>query len=108
MMLEKHAGRLLLIFLIILVAVNVWRLEQWGADGFRVYFTHPIMQTTLLDFACVLAVLLVFIHRDARAHGLTYWWILPTFPFMPTIGILLYFMVRKAKLSRRAESQQAR
>jgi cytochrome bd-type quinol oxidase subunit 2 len=64
------------------------------------------MQTTLVDFACVLAVLLVFIHRDARAHGLTYWWILPTFPVMPIIGILLYFMVRKQKLPRRAHSNQ--
>jgi len=108
MMLEKHAGRLLGIFLIVLVALNAWRLEQWGADGVHVYFTHPIMQTTLFDFACVLAVLLAFIHRDARAHGLTYWWILPTFPFMPTLGILLYFIVRKEKLSRRADSQQPR
>ena len=104
-MLEKHAGRLLLIFLIVLVALNAWRLEQWGAEGFRVYLTNPIMQTTLFDFACVLAILLVFIHRDARAHGLTYWWILPTFPFLPALGILLYFLVRNQKLSRRAEKK---
>jgi cytochrome bd-type quinol oxidase subunit 2 len=107
-MLEKHAGRLLGILLLVLVALNAWRLDQWDADGLRVYSTHPIMQTTLFDFACVLAVLLVFIHRDARAHGLTYWWILPTFPFMPIIGILLYFMVRKQRLSRRTESDQPR
>jgi hypothetical protein len=99
-MLEKHAGRLLGSFLIALVALNGWRLDQWGVDGLRVYLTHAIVQTTLFDFACVLAVLLVFIHRDARANGLTYWWILPTFPFMPTIGVLLYLMVRKEKLSR--------
>ena len=108
MMLERHPGRLLGIFLIVLAALNVWRFEQWAADGFRVYLTNPIMQTTLFDFACVLAVLLVFIHRDARAHGLTYWWILPTFPFLPTLGILLYFVVRKQKLSRRADTQQPR
>ena len=108
MMLEKHPGRLLLIFLLVLVALNVWRLDQWGADGLRVYLTHPIMQTTLFDFACVLAVLLVFIHRDARAHGLTYWWILPTFPFLPTLGILLYFLVRHEKLSRQPDPQQPR
>ena len=46
-MLEKHAGRLLGIFLVVLVALNAWRLDQWGADGLRVYFTHAIMQTTL-------------------------------------------------------------
>jgi hypothetical protein len=97
-MLEKHAGRLLGIFLVVLVTLNAWRLGQWSANGVHVYLTHAIVQTTLFDFACVLAVLLVFIHRDARAHGLTYWWILPTFPFMPTVGILLYFMVRKEKL----------
>lgn len=106
-MLEKQAGRLLLVFLVVLAALNVWRLDQWGADGFHVYFTHAIMQTTLFDFACVLAVLLVFIHRDARAHGLTYWWILPTFPFMPSIGILLYFVVRKEKLSRLLANRQS-
>src|SRR5206468_11500398 len=35
MMLEKHAGRLLGIFLVVLVALNAWRLDQWGADSLR-------------------------------------------------------------------------
>jgi hypothetical protein len=98
-MLEQRAHILLIVFLLALVALNAWRLEEWGVEGLRTYLTHTIMQTTLFDFACVLAILLVFIHRDAKQHGLSYWWILPTFPFMPTIGILLYFVVRQRKLS---------
>lgn len=99
--LTRRSPLLLVLFCAALVALNVWRLDAWGLEGFRVYLTHPIMQTTLFDFGCVLAILLVFLHRDAKAHGLTYWWILPTFPFMPTIGLLLYFWVRRRKLSSR-------
>src|SRR5881409_2065993 len=80
-MLEHRPHVLLVAFLVALVALNAWRLEEWGADGFRTYLTQAIMQTTLFDFACVLAILLVFIARDARTHHLTWWWILPTFPF---------------------------
>ncbi len=60
--------------------------------------TQAIMQTTLFDFACVLAIPLVFIARDAKEHGLAWWWILPMFPFMPTVGLLLYFIVRRQKM----------
>ncbi len=102
-MLEKKPHLLLVAFLAGLVALNAWRLQAWGVEGLRVYLTHPIMQTTLYDFGCILAVLCVFIHRDAKQHGLTWWWILPTFPFMPTLGVLLYFVVRRrALLKRRA------
>ena len=97
-MLEKRPLLLLILFVVVLIAFNAWRIDDWGVDGLRTYLTHTIMQTTLLDFACVLGILLVFIHRDAKQHGLTYWWILPTFPFMPTIGILAYFIVRRRKL----------
>lgn len=105
-MLERRPHLLLLLFLLALVALNAWRLEAWGIEGMRAYLAHPVVQTTWFDFACVLAILLVFIHRDARAHGLSYWWIVPTFPFMPTVGILLYFMVRRRKLARAASDQQ--
>jgi|GEM_PF-1803560 len=97
--LSAKSGILFWGFTACLVALNVWRLEAWGLDGFRVYLTHAIMQTTLFDFAWVLAILLVFIHQDARRHQLTYWWILPTFPFMPTLGLLAYFWVRHRKVS---------
>ena len=97
-MLERRAHLLLLLFLSGLVALNVWRLDAWGVEGLRVYLSHPIMQTTFFDFAAVLGVLCVFIHRDAKEHGLSWWWIVPTFPFMPTIGVLLYFIVRRRKL----------
>ena len=100
-MLDKKAHVLLVAFLVALAALNLWRLDRWGIDGFRVYLSHPIMQTTLFDFACVLGVLCVFIHRDAKEHGLSWWWIVPTFPFMPTVGVLLYFIVRRRSLARR-------
>lgn len=83
------------------VAVLNWgRWPAWDAEGFAWYLTHPIMQTTLYDFAWVLGILTVFIHHDARKHGLRYWYILPTYPVMPTIGLLLYLWVRQRKLSR--------
>jgi len=99
-MLERRPHLLLVAFLAVLVALNVWRLQAWGVEGFRVYLTHPIMQTTLFDFGCILAVLAVFIARDAREQGLSWWWILPTFPFMPTVGVLAYFIVRRRHLLR--------
>ena len=97
-MLDKRPHVLLVAFLLGLVALNVWRLEAWGLEGLSIYLTHPIMQTTLFDFGCVLAVVAVFIRKDAKQHGLSWWWILPTFPFMPTIGILLYFVARRRRL----------
>ena len=102
-MLDRKPHLLLLAFLIVLVALNAWRLEAWGVEGLRVYLSHPIMQTTFFDFACVLGVLCVFIHKDAKQHGLSWWWILPTFPFMPAVGILFYFVVRRRTLIQREQ-----
>ncbi len=102
--LTERSPLLLAVFVTALVALNVWRLNEWGVEGFRVWLTHTIMQTTLFDFAWVLAIVLAFVHDDAKEHGLTYWWIVPTFPFMPTIGLLLYFVVRRRHLRRRAAS----
>jgi hypothetical protein len=99
-MLERKPHYLLVAFLVLLVGLNVWRLEQWGVEGFRVYLTHPIMQTTLVDFACVLGVVVFFVRRDAKQHGLSWWWIVPTFPFMPGLGLLAYFLVRRRRLTR--------
>ncbi|MCP4504432.1 MAG: hypothetical protein GY822_31355 [Deltaproteobacteria bacterium] len=98
--LSAQSGTLLVVFCICLALLNFGRLDEWGEAGFRIYFTQAIMQTTLFDFAWVLGILLVFIHQDARRHGLSYAWILPTFPFMPTLGLLLYFWVRHRKMSR--------
>src|SRR5438093_9796966 len=102
-MLERKPHYLLVAFLAFLVGLNAWRLEQWDVQAFRVYLTQPIMQTTLFDFACVLLVVAYFIRRDAKQHGLSWWWILPTFPFMPTLGILAYFIVRRRVLIARED-----
>jgi hypothetical protein len=99
--LTRRADVLLAVFLCCLVAINAGRLGEWGVEGFTLYFTQAIMQTTLFDFAWVLGILLCFLHQDARKHGITYWWILPTFPFMPTVGLLAYFIVRKRRLGQR-------
>jgi hypothetical protein len=95
-----HPEALLVAFCACLVVGNVTRLNEWGVDGFHVYLTHAIMQTTLFDFAWILIVLALFIDDDARKHGLRWWWILPTFPFMPTIGVLLYLVARKRAVRR--------
>ncbi len=91
---------LLPFFLASLVVLNWGRWPAWDAEGFALYLTHPIMQTTLYDFAWVLGILTFFIHQDARKHGLRYWYIFPTFPVMPTVGLLLYLWIRHRKLSR--------
>lgn len=98
----EHPEALLAVFCACLVAGNVTRLDEWGVDGFRVYLTHAIMQTTLFDFAWILAALAVFVDDDARKHGVRWWWILPTFPFMPTVGVLAYLVARKRALRARA------
>jgi hypothetical protein len=105
--LPDHAKWLLPVFCVCLVALNVWRLEDWGPEGFRVWFTHTIMQTTLFDFGWVLLVLSYFIHMDAKKHGLSWWWVVPTYPFMPTIGLLAYFIVRQNK-RRASEANELR
>ena len=96
-MLERKPHYLLVAFLVVLVGLNVWRIEQWDMQAIHVYLTQPIMQTTFFDFACVLLVVIFFIRRDAKQYALSWWWILPTFPFMPTLGILAYFIVRRRK-----------
>lgn len=98
--LPDHARWILPGFCLVLVAMNWGRLDEWGSDGFRVYLTQAIMQTTLVDFAVVLLVVSHFVHMDAKKHGLTWWWIVPTYPFMPGIGLLAYLIVRQARLGR--------
>lgn len=102
--LHHHAGKLLVVFCLCLGVLNVWRLEEWGVEGFRVYLTHAIMQTTLFDFGWVLLLVTWFIHHDAKRHRLRYWWILPTYPFMPTLGLLAYLVVRQRALEARGVS----
>lgn len=98
-----HAHWLLPFFIASLVALNWGRWSGWGVEGFTLYVTHPLMQTTLYDFAWVLGILTLFIHQDARRHGLRYWYILPTFPVMPTVGLLLYVWIRHRRLSKLGE-----
>lgn len=93
---------LLALFAVSLAVLNWGRWTSWDADGFAWYLTHPIMQTTLYDFAWVLAILTYFIHQDARKHGLRYWYIFPTYPLMPTVGLLIYLWMRERKLSSQA------
>jgi Terpene cyclase DEP1 len=88
-------------FLLSLVALNLGRWSEWNLGGFALYVTHPIMQTTLYDFAWVLAIVTYFVHEDARRHGLRYWYIFPTFPVMPAIGLLIYLWVRHRTLAAR-------
>lgn len=96
-----HALPLLLVFVATVLALNWGRWPGWDLDALRLYLTLPIMQTTLYDFAWVLAILTLFIHHDARKHGLRYWYVLPTYPFMPTVGLLLYLWVRQRSLAAR-------
>ncbi len=96
---QKRPEALLAVFCACLVVWNVPRLDEWSAAGFEVYLSHAIMQTTLFDFAWVLLIVAVFVDDDARKVGVRWWWILPTFPFMPTLGLLLYFVVRKRALA---------
>lgn len=91
---------LLALFVASLAVLNGGRWSSWDAHGFALYLTHPIMQTTLYDFAWVLGIVTLFIHRDARQHGLRYWYIFPTYPVMPAVGLLLYLWMRERKLSR--------
>ena len=93
---------LLPLFGLSLVALNWGHWDAWDLEGLLLYVTHPIMQTTLYDFAWVLAIVTFFVHQDARRHGLRYWYIFPFFPVMPAIGLLLYLWVRHRTLTRRA------
>ena len=65
---QLHAHWLLPCFVASLVVLNWGRWSGWGIDGFALYGTQPIMQTTLYDFAWVLGILTVFIHQDAKKH----------------------------------------
>ena len=96
---HRYASWLLPIFILSLVVLNWGRWSEWDTDGFALYLTHPIMQTTLYDFAWVLAIVTVFIHHDAKKHRLRYWYVIPTYPVMPTVGLLLYVWIRYRKLS---------
>jgi hypothetical protein len=97
----RHSVQWLLpLFLVSLVVLNWGRWSGWSIEGLKLYVTQPIMQTTLYDFAWVLAVLTVFIHRDAKKHHLRYWYIFPTFPVMPAVGLLLYVWLRHRSLSK--------
>ena len=96
---------LLALFVASLAVLNQGRGSAWNLAGFAQYLTHPIMQTTLYDFAWVLGILTYFIHQDARKHGLRYWYILPTFPVMPAVGLLVYLWMRERKRSRQAPAR---
>jgi len=94
-----HAHWLLPCFIASLVVLNWGRWSGWGIQDLTLYLTQPMMQTTLYDFAWVLGILTVFIHQDAKKHHLRYWYIFPTFPVMPAVGLLLYIWLRYRKLS---------
>ena len=96
---HRHAYWLLPFFLASLVVLNWGRWSEWSIDGFTLYLTHPIMQTTLYDFAWVLGILTIFIHHDAKKHQLRYWYVFVTYPVMPTVGLLLYIWIRYRRLS---------
>jgi hypothetical protein len=96
-----QAHWLLPVFIVSLLVLNWQRWPEWGIEGLTLYLTHPIMRTTLYDFAWVLTIVTLFIHQDARKHGLRYWYIFPTFPVMPTVGLLLYIWLRHRTLSKR-------
>jgi len=97
---HMHAHWLLPAFVASIVVLNLGRWSEWGIEGFRLYLTQPIMQTTLYDFAWVLGIVTLFVRQDARKHGLRYWYIFPTFPIMPAVGLLLYLWLRHRKLSK--------
>ena len=98
-----QARWLLPCFVASLFVLNRGRWSGWSVEGLNLYLTQPIMQTTLYDFAWVLGILTLFIHQDAKKHHLRYWYILPTFPVMPTVGLLLYVWLRHRKLSSRGK-----
>lgn len=95
-----HAGWLLPCFVASLFVLNWGRWSGWSVEGFRLYVTQPIVQTTLYGFAWVLGILTVFIHQDAKRHHLRCWYVFPAFPVMPTVGLLLYIWLRHSKLSK--------
>ena len=93
--------QLLFLFVVGLFIINWGRWDGWDASGFRLYFTQPIMQTTLYDFAWILGALTLIIHQDAKRVGATYWWIVPFYPFMPVVGVLLYMINRQVVIRRK-------
>jgi hypothetical protein len=93
--------KLLVVFGASILLLNWGRWSAWDDEGFALYLTHPLMQTTLYDFAWVLGILTCFIRQDAKRHGLSYWYIFPTYPVMPTIGLLIYLWIRQRKLAQR-------
>ena len=95
---------LLVLFITGLIIINWGRWDSWDANGFGLYFTHPIMQTTLYDFAWILGALTLFIHQDAKRVGITYWWVIPFYPFMPGVGVFLYVLKRQALIRHRGET----
>ena len=95
-----HAPMMLAMFAASAVALNWGRWSEWGREGFSLYLTQPIMQTTLYDFAWVLGILTLFIHQDATKHGLRYWYVLLTYPVMPAVGLLIYIWLRHRRLSK--------
>ncbi len=70
--LHLHPGWLFAIFAVGVVAISFGRWDEWGPEGFRLYLTQAIMQTTLFDFGWVLLIVTLFIHHDARRHHLSY------------------------------------
>jgi hypothetical protein len=96
-----YATHLLVLFCLGVVLLNWGRWQQWDQQGFKLYLTQPIMVTTLYDFAFVLLIMLVLIRQDAIYHQVRYLWIVLFFPFMPTVGLLLYVSLRNRTLRKR-------
>lgn len=99
-----YASHLLVLFCLGLLLLNWGRWDEWGREGFTLYLTQAIMQTTLYDFAFVLFIVLALVRQDARHHGVPYAWIVLFFPFMPTVGLLLYISLRNRAIRHRGMS----
>lgn len=78
-------------------AFTIWVVSRTGLAGFYDQLAaSPAAWQVLADISIALGLVLVWMWRDAQAHGRTFWPYVPLTLMLGSIGPLLYLLLRPA------------
>lgn len=88
---------LLIVVTIVFCAFTAWIVSRTGLMGFYAQLADsPAAWQVLADITIALALVLIWMWRDAQAHGRAFWPYVPLTLALGSIGPLLYLLLRPA------------
>ncbi len=86
---------LLIVVTAVFCAFTAWIVSRTGLTGFYAQLADsPAAWQVLTDITIALGLVLIWMWRDARAHGRAFWPYVPLTLVLGSIGPLLYLLLR--------------